>query len=261
MNPLWVADSELDGNALRASGIPIRRNEFDGRRLHFFNRDIWIEVGIDGQIFGGARRENPALIKSIRHDVPIIAEVMIQSKRMPQFMGDRKQSHTAGDQYIAVFFRTGRCESSSESAACERDFIDTKISDDQVNVGSKIIFLFNFRDWPTPGRIVAVRVLTNDVMHLRLALCIGLNAKGLVAVAMRFHLLAIEGLNPANHYLHRIHHLLAKRTVFRQEVDHPYGARFAHVQVRRPFGRRVRMIAPQLFVVEGAEMHAVGLRG
>ena len=79
---------------------------------------------------------------------------------------------------------------------------------------------------------------------------------------MRLHLLGIKSLNLPNPDFHQINHFLTKRPVVRQKVDHPHGARFAHIEVRQPFGRRAGVIpGPPLVVVEGAEAHAVGRGG
>ena len=85
--------------------------------------------------------------------------------------------------------------------------------------------------------IVAIGTSPIDAMHQRLICRIGFKAEGPVAVAMRLHLLSIEGLNLENHSFHFINHFLTKRAVIRQEVDHPHSARFAHVQIRQPLGR------------------------
>ena len=103
---------------------------------------------------------------------------------------------------------------------------------------------------------MAVGMLCIQAMHHRFALRIGFNAKGSLAVAVCLHLLAIEGLNLLDRRLHRIDHVGTVRPVVGKEVDHPHGARFAHVQIRQPLGRRARLIAPPLFAVVGRRRNA-----
>ena len=72
-------------------------------------------------------------------------------------------------------------------------------------------------------------MLSIDAMHLRLALRIGFKAEGIVALALRLHLLGIEVLNAEHLLFHLLNHFGLIRTVVGQEVDHPHGARFALV--------------------------------
>ncbi len=139
----------------------------------------------------------------------------------------------------------------------------TIVNDNEINVPTEIKCRSNLLKHGSSCilKIVAFGVLAINMMHQRLVLGIGLDAEGPVAVAVRLHLLAIEGLTLLDHRLHRIHHLGAVRPVVGQEVDHPHRARLSHVQVRQPLAGRPGVIAPPLLVVEGnTEMHAVGRR-
>ncbi len=93
--------------------------------------------------------------------------------------------------------------------------------------------------------IVARRVLCIHAMHQRLALCIGFNAEGRVAVTVRLHLLGKEGLSLANIILDPRNGGGAIRPIIWQKVDQTHGARWAHIQSRHAsrLGRRARVIA------------------
>ena len=125
------------------------------------------------------------------------------------------------------------------------------IKDDVINVRIEIKHLPKlFYHSPTTYIvIVTIGVSSIDAMHQRFILGIGFNAERSVAVTMRLHLLGIKDMNLTNPDFHQINHCLTKRPVIRQEVDHPHGARFAHVQ-RQPLARRARVIAPPLLVID-----------
>ena len=142
------------------------------------------------------------------------------------------------------------------------------VSEDDIDVLLKIKHLLDFPlvesmldSWGLL-EIVALRVLPIDPMHQRLTLGIGFELEGLVAVAVRLHLLGKEGLTQLDRRLYRVDHPDAKWTITRQKENYPHGARFAHVQVRQRLGRGAGVVSPPLLVIEGhAEMRAVGKRG
>ena len=107
------------------------------------------------------------------------------------------------------------------------------INYDDVNIPPEIKSLYKLLVHSTKRivTIVAIGVSPIEAMHLRRACGIGFKAEGSI-VAMRLHLLGIEGLNPTSHPLHLIDHFGAIRTVVGQEVDQPHGARWADFQIR-----------------------------
>ena len=165
---------------------------------------------------------------------------MQQAEGMAQFVGCyyKVNTNTAKDPRKATLFVPLSLSSP----------ILTTVNDYEVNVLFAIKHLADFQN-PNIPKIVTVWVSPIDAMHQRLTLCIRFNAEGLVSVTMRLHLLGIEGLNSTNRHFHRINHFLTKRAVIRQEVDHPHGARFAHVQ-RQPLARRARVIALPLLEID-----------
>ena len=123
--------------------------------------------------------------------------------------------------------------------------IYTIVNDKKVNIRITIKRLFKLFKHRSRciGKIVAIWVLTIHAMNHRIALNIGFKAKRFVSVSMRLHLFHIKGLNLANYNFHRINHFLTKRTVTWQKVDHPHGARFSHVQIKRMLCSSVDAIA------------------
>ncbi|MCY3737054.1 MAG: hypothetical protein OXG13_11665 [Gemmatimonadaceae bacterium] len=215
-----------------------------------------------GQEFRSARRQDPALVVAVRHDVPTISEIVVQSEGMSQLMCDREEAESVRHHQVTAIFRPPPPDPSGTLTISLTKGIGAK--DDEVDVRIQIEGLLEFLHHGPTQRVVVVAegMVTIDAMHQRLSLGIGFDAEGPVAVAVRLHLLAIECLALLDHRLHRIDHLGAVRPVVRQEVDHSDRTRFAHVQIRQRSGRRPGVIRdPPVVVVEGAELHAVGWRG
>ena len=107
--------------------------------------------------------------------------------------------------------------------------------------------------------IMAIGVLPIYAVNQRFALGIGFKAEGHVPMSVCPHLIAVKGLNVTDLIFHFLNDLGAIRPVIGQEVDHPHGARFAHVQIQRMLARGVEAIAcSHVFPFEGqAEMHIV----
>ena len=221
-----------------------------------------------GQKFGGARRQS-IWVTTIRHDVRIVAEVVLQAESMPKFMGycpkvkiTRNQRNPATFAHLIIY--------SSGLITMYINCAGTIVDDDEVIIlrelklkraSAKIDLIKHFSD-SVVVVIVPFGMLPIDAMHQRLTLRIGFNAEGCVAVAMRLHLLGIEGLNPAHHRFHFINHPLTIRAVIGQEVDHPHRALLTHVPISQPLASREGMIAPiPLVIKRHAEMHAVGRWG
>ena len=78
------------------------------------------------------------------------------------------------------------------------------VKDDRINVRIEIKHLpkLVYHSPTTEIDIVTIGVSPIDAMHQRLTLRIGFNEERSVAVAVRLHLLGIEGLNPANRNFH-----------------------------------------------------------
>ena len=102
---------------------------------------------------------------------------------------------------------------------------------------------------------------TVHAMHQRLSLALGLNAQGPLALAVRLHLGDKEALDLPNPNRHRVDHLLPKRAIVGQEVDHPHRA--VRLRPSPPAASAGRgLVAPPLLVVlDRAHMHAVGQGG
>ena len=197
-------------------------------------------------------------------------KIMGQSEGMAQFVryqsvanNARDQCFAAGNQCPAFLLVESPPGSPRLPAAAPPDCIYAVVDEDDVNVLLEVEPLTDLlEDDVGHVEVVIVGVLPIDAMHLRPALRIGFKTEGCVSVAVRFHLLGIEGLDLANSDFHRIDHFLTKRAVIRQEVDKAHRARFPDVQIRQRFGRRAGVIAlPVLVVVECGEMHAVNRRG
>ena len=192
----------------------------------------------------------------------LVPEIVVQSEGMSQLMGHREETEVIRHHQGAAVLRPPPPDASRRLPVTLTKGIGTE--DDEVDVRIEIEGLLELGNHRVPEGVVVVAegMLSVDAMHQRLALGIGFDAEGPVAVAVGLHLLAVEGLTLPDHRLHRIDHVGAVRPVVGQEVDHSHGARFACVQIRKPLGRGARMIAPRaLVVVERAEMHTVSRRG
>ena len=258
-----VANPELDGHSCRACRIGRRRDELSGRPPLpvTLKRAVLIEVGIHRQKLRSAGRQaSPSW--AVGHDVLTIAEVVQQSEGMAQLVGNHSEVDAARYQRTATLL-VAPAGSSRKPAAANPDCINAVVDDDEVNVLLEVedlvdLLVHNARHI----EVVAVRVLPIHAMDQRLTLGIGFNTECPAASSVGLHLLRKESLHLPDPDSHRIDHLLTKRTVVGQEVDHPHGARLAHVQSRQRLGRRAGVIPPPLLVIEGhAEMRAVGWRG
>ncbi len=200
---------------------------------------------------------------AIRHDVRIIVEIVPQSEGVSKFMCRCSEAKSPMNQRIASIFSLP-ASSSSRTPRTSNNCIYTIVNDKEVNVRIEIKHLFNLviHSLKCVIKIVTIGVLTVHAMNHRLALHIGFKAEGFVPVSVHLHLIAVEGLNPANRNFHRINHFCAKRTVIGQEVDQPHGAGFANIQVKRLLASGIGAIALSHFfkIDRQAKMHVVGFR-
>ncbi len=90
------------------------------------------------------------------------------------------------------------------------------VNNDKENVLPEIKRLFQIpihitnTNHAVSENIFTLGVWTIDAVNQRVALVIGFNAEGFVAVAVGLHLLGIKGLNAANRRFHRINHVRVK---------------------------------------------------
>ena len=113
---------------------------------------------------------------------------------------------------------------------------------------------------PRPAEIVTVGMLAIHAVNHRIPLVIGLEADGLVAVPVGFHLLAVPSLDAEHLVLDPLDHLPAEGTVIRQEVEQPHGAGLAGIQVRQALAGGTADGRNLFGLEEQAGMQAVGGR-
>ena len=170
---------------------------------------------------------------------------------MAKFVSCRCENHTAINQRKSANFRPPASDSSDRTAVVKNQV--STINDNEVNIRLDIKNLVNLVKYFISRvvlKIVPLGMSPIDAIHPRLALRIGFNAEGIVALALRLHLLGIEGLNVENLIFHLLNHLGAIRTVVGFKVDHPHGAGFAPVEILNRLTSRAGMIAPPLLVIE-----------
>ena len=120
---------------------------------------------------------------------------------MAQFVSDRCKEYSARYQHSTTLL-IPPSDSSRTRTTAKTNCIYTVVNDDEVDIEVDILLdIEHLLDLIVHNTrhvtIAAIGVSPIDAMHQRLALCIGFKTEGFVAIAVRLHLLRIEGLNPA----------------------------------------------------------------
>ena len=191
--------------------------------------------GARGQLGGRPLRS------SIRHDVLIVPEVMVQSEGMSQFMRGSKPVPFAVNHRPSAALATGTASMGGSA---------TDIHDNQHYVFRVVECTFNLAFRIASAAIMTVAVVPIDAVNDGIALIIGFDPESRVSISKRLHLLAKERLKIENPRFHRIDHLGAIRSVVWQKVEEPHGAGLAHVQVRSPLARGTGLIALPMFGID-----------
>ncbi len=158
---------------------------------------------------------------------------MLQSKGVSKFMGGSCPVKSARKQRNTSIFIIPTIGHTLGTSATSTNCIYSIVNDDEVNIvrREEIKHLSNIGNHSTKRtvKIVAIGMLPIHAVNQRFALGIGFKAEGHVPMSVCPHLIAVKGLNVADLIFHFLNDLGAMRPVIGQEVDHPHGARFAHV--------------------------------
>lgn len=138
----------------------------------------------------------------------IVAEVLLQTKGMPQLMRAGIPVLFAENQRPSAAI--GSCSTSIGGSA-------TDVHDDQHGIGEIVERPFDLARRTTSTAIETVGIVPVHAMDGGSAVDIGFNLERRISVSIRLHLLGVETLKIKNPQLHRIDHFGAIRPVVRQE--------------------------------------------
>ena len=264
-------DPEQGGEARGARRIPEGGDGLDSRRqkvpgLLFLNRDIGIEVGMDGQEPGAARRQ-PVPSGAIGHDVGVVVEIVRQAEGMSQLMGRRGDDEAGGKKRVAAVL--ARLAAKARHVAPAEIVVGAVVGDDEENAAagiegrSQIPQHVADADDAVRAQVAVIGVRRVHAMDHRVPLVVGLELEGLAPVAVGLHLVAEEGPDAGDPRLDGVNHVGVEGAVVGQEVDQLHRARLSGVgQGKRLGGRSPRVIAFPVPGVEGAAgMRPVDGRG
>ena len=258
LEPIRVADSEPNGDALRACRIALPRKQLHGRLLAPLNADIGVEVRVNGQHAAAACRQGISRV-SIGQDVPVITEIVPHAEGVCQLVGQDLPFELSRHQGHAALFRAPGRRSEDGSVDQVAAVVDHH-GDDTLRQFEDPSYLLDRS--PRVLDIVAVWMLPIHPVNHRIPLVVRLDAEGGVSVPVRLHLLAIEGLDAAHLVLHPLHHVRAEGSVVGQEVEQPHRAGIAGIQVRQPLSGGMVDAGLQFGIEDQTGMQAVrGRRG
>ncbi len=163
--------------------------------------------------------------------MPVVPEVVPYAEGVAYFMGHRAPVVVCPHQGSAGLFRAPVRRAEIPSV----DSVVAVVNHNDDNALGQIEIPCDLVERiPRIVDVVAIGMLPIHTVNHRISLAVRLDAEGLVPVPVSLHLLAEPGLNVEDILLHPLHHLRAKGTVAGQEVEQPYGAGLAGVQIRQP---------------------------